>query len=120
MDGTRIQKYWSSEIDALVATYRQFETLIPSPDSEGADHRGEDGRFVEDLLREYLCRYLPSGLEILTGFILRPAVKTGEDGSERKKDSDANSTQLDIIVFDSASYPVFQRFGNSAVVPPEG
>ncbi len=120
MDGKRIQNYWSSEVDALVKTYQQFETLIPAPKMVGAEHKGEDGRFVEDLLREYLNRYLPNGLEVLTGFILRPAVKTGETGKERKGESDCHSKQLDIIVFDSDNYPVFQRFGHSVIVPPEG
>ena len=120
MDGKRIQSYWSSEVDALVRTYKQFETLIPAPTGEGAQHRGEDGRFVEDLLRAYLARFLPKDLEALTGFILRPAVKTGERGNERKSEVDAHSSQLDILVFDSGTYPVFQRFGNSVIVPPEG
>lgn len=120
MDGKRIQNHWSSEVEALVKTYQQFENLIPAEKGTGAQHRGEDGRYVEDLLREYLIRYLPSGLEVLTGFILRPAVKTGESGKERKTEQDKHSTQLDIIIFDSANYPVFQRFGNSVIVPPEG
>lgn len=120
MDGKRIQNYWSSEVQALVKTYQQFETLVPANKGDGAGHKGEDGRFVEDLLREYLIRYLPSGLEVLTGFILRPAVKTGEHGRERKKEQDKHSSQLDIIIFDSGNYPVFQRFGNSVIVPPEG
>ncbi len=120
MDGQRLQKYWSQEVDALITTYKQFETLIPSFEHEGSAHRGEDGRFVEDLIREYLSRYLPKALEVLTGFILRPAVKTGESGKERKNDSDAHSSQLDIIVYDSETYPIFQRFGNSVIVPPEG
>ncbi|MBT2791939.1 DUF6602 domain-containing protein [Paraburkholderia strydomiana] len=120
MDGKRIQDYWSSEVDALIRTYRQFETLIPASSRAGAEHRGEDGRFVEDLIREYLARYLPRGLEVLTGFILRPAVKTGDFGRERSDEVDRHSTQLDIIVFDSENCPVFQRFGSSVIVPPEG
>jgi hypothetical protein len=120
MDGKRIQEYWSTEVDALVQTYRQFEMLIPAPTGAGAQHKGEDGRFVEDLLREYLSCFLPKDLEVLTGFILRPAVKTGEKGTERKADRDQHSTQLDIVVFDSGVYPVFQRFGSSVIVPPEG
>ena len=120
MDGKRIQDCWSSDVNALLNTYAQFETLIPAPHGAGAQHKGEDGRFVEDLLREYLSRYLPNGLEVLTGFILRPAVKTGKTGKERKSDLDRHSTQLDIIVFDSANFPVFQRFGSSVIVPPEG
>jgi len=120
LDGERIQNYWSDEVDALVRTYRQFEKLIPSERVDGAAHPGEDGRYVEDLVREYLQQFLPRDLEVLTGFILRPAVKTGETGRERSNDQDRNSGQLDIIVYDSAAYPVFQRFGNSVIVPPEG
>ncbi|EIZ1005775.1 hypothetical protein MOV00_000253 [Vibrio vulnificus] len=120
MDGKRLQDYWSQEVDALISTYKQFETLIPSEKHEGSAHHGEDGRFVEDLIREYFSKYLPKGLEVLTGFILRPAVKTGTNGRERKSDSDTHSSQLDIIVFDSERYPVFQRFGDSVIVPPEG
>lgn len=120
MDGSRIQDCRSNEVGSILRTYQQFETLIPSRKGAGAGHKGEDGRFVEDLLREYLNRCLPTGLEVLTGFILRPAVKTGRTGKERKAESDRHSTQLDIIVFDSANYPIFQRFGNSVIVPPEG
>jgi hypothetical protein len=120
MDGKRIQQYWGKEVDALVEIYQQFERLIPNEKTEGSAHKGEDGRYVEELIRQYLKRYLPTSIEVLTGFILRPAVKTGLDGRERKKETDSHSTQLDIIVFDSGSYPVFQRFGDSVIVPPEG
>ena len=34
-------------------------TLIPAKNRNGADHNGEDGRYVETLIREYLKRYLP-------------------------------------------------------------
>lgn len=120
MDGKRIQEYWSQEVDSMLATYRQFETLVPSEKHEGSAHHGEDGRYVEDLIREYLVKFLPKELEVLTGFILRPAVKTGGSGKERKNDIDQCSSQLDIIVYDSSQYPVFQRFGESVIVPPEG
>lgn len=120
MDGKRIQKYWSNEMQAMLDTYKQFQILIPAKDKNGAAHNGEDGRYVETLIREYLKRYLPRELEILTGFILRPAVKTGLKNKERKNDKDSHSTQLDILVYDSAKYPVFQRFGENVIVPPEG
>ena len=120
MDGSRIRDYWSAEIDAIVRKYRQFETLVPAIGREGSGHAGEDGRFVEELIRQYLVTVLPRDLEVLTGFILRPAVKTGTDGRERSGLKDEHSTQLDIIVYDSARYPVFHRLGNSAIVPPEG
>lgn len=120
MDGHRIQQYWSHEMEAMLETYRQFEILIPAKAGKGAAHRGEDGRYVETLIREYLKRYLPKELEVLTGFIMRPAVKTGLNNKVRKSEKDSNSTQLDILLYNSARYPVFQRFGDSVIVPPEG
>ena len=70
MDGRRLQDFWNQEVIALLAVYRQFETLLPNPVTDGAQHRGEDGRYVEALLRNYLQKYLPKDLEVLTGFAL--------------------------------------------------
>lgn len=120
MADTRIKEYWSREMDALLDIYQQFQTLIPSKKNAGAAHVGEDGRYVECLIREYLERYLPKDLEILTGFILRPAVTCGANDKSRKKDEHEISSQLDIMVYDTAHYPVYQRFSNSIIAPPEG
>jgi hypothetical protein len=119
MDGQRLQGFWNQEVLALLAVYRQFETLLPSSSTKGAAHRGEDGRYVEALLRSYLQKYLPKDLEVLTGFILRPAVKTGKNTRNRKNESDQHSSQLDIIICDTGTYPVFQRMGETVIVPPE-
>lgn len=72
-------------MQAMLDNYRQFQIFIPSDGRNGAAHNGEDGRYVENLIREYLKRYLPKDLEVLTGFILRPAVKTGLRNKNRKK-----------------------------------
>ncbi|MCB9952653.1 MAG: hypothetical protein H6824_16895 [Planctomycetaceae bacterium] len=120
MDGSRIRSYLTGDVAALLATYKHFETLVPHDKHAGSAHTGEDGRYVEALIRGYLRKYLPQHLEVCTGFILRTAVKTGENGRERRGDKDAQSTQLDIIVYDSANYPVFQRLGDDVIVPPEG
>ena len=119
MDGARVRGYLSREVKALLATYRQFEELVPAQEQSGAGHPGEDGRYVESLVRACLSKFLPSDLDVGSGFILRPAVKTGENGRERKDDQDDHSRQLDIIVFDSARYPVFQRFADAVIVAPE-
>ena len=120
MDGQRIREFWNQEVRALLAVYRQFETLLPNQVTQGAAHRGEDGRFIEALIRGYLQKYLPKDLEVVTGFILRPAVKTGKNTRNRKKDFDEHSAQIDIIVYDTGTYPVFQRMGETVIVPPEG
>ena len=120
MDGSHVRGYLAQEVKALIATYRQFETLVPHPARRGASHPGEDGRYVESLVRSCLRKFLPRDLDISSGFILRPAVKTGTDGQERRGERDQTSTQLDVLVFDAAHYPPFQRFDNAVIVPPEG
>ena len=120
MGGKTIQDFFRQEAKSMLDSYRNFETLVPAENGEGAGHRGEDGRFVETLLRRYLSNYLPKELEVSTGFILRPAVKTGKDDKVRKGDQDLHSTQLDIIVYNSAHYPVFLRSNDTILVPPEG
>lgn len=120
MDGKRIQEYLASETKSLLAVYKQFQTLLPDPKQDAAAHKGEDGRYIESLIKEYLKKFLPQDLEVLTGFILRPAVKTGTSSKSRKAETDQHSTQLDIIIYDSHHYPIFQRFGDNVIVPPEG
>lgn len=120
MDGQRIQTFFQQESLSMLDAYKNFETLIPSSKGTGAEHRGEDGRFVENLIRTFLVKYLPKDLEVLTGFIVRPAVKTGKNDRSRKDDFDKHSTQLDIIVYNSAQYPMYLRSNDTVVVPPEG
>jgi hypothetical protein len=120
MDGQRLRDFWNQEVKALLAVYQQFETLLPNSTTAGAEHRGEDGRYVETLVRSYLQKYLPKDLEVLTGFILRPAVKLGDNNRSRAKTQDKHTTQLDIIIYDTGTYPVFQRMGETVIVPPEG
>ncbi|MEY8338021.1 DUF6602 domain-containing protein [Lachnospiraceae bacterium 62-35] len=120
MDGRRLREFWSHEAEAMFKTYRQFEILIPAAGRKGAGHPGEDGRYVESLLKSYIKKYLPGELEVLTGFVLRPAVHQIGGNGGRRKDQDRHSTQLDLIVYDTAHYPVFQRMEGHVIVPPEG
>ncbi|MCM1257789.1 MAG: hypothetical protein NC307_08045 [Roseburia sp.] len=120
MGGNRARDYWCSEMEAMLASYRQFEMLIPAEKGKGAAHRGEDGRYVESLLKHTLEKFLPGDLEVLNGFILRSGVKSAFSGKARKKDEDRHSSQLDAIIYDTKNYPVYQRFGDTAVVIPEG
>lgn len=120
MDGTTIQQYFQQEALSMLAVYKNFETLTPSPLGAGAEHKGEEGRYVENLISSYLSKYLPKELEVLTGFIIRPAVKTDKNNKSRRNEKDIHSTQLDIIIYNSAHYPVFLKSNDTVVVPPEG
>ena len=52
MDGTRIRTFVENEAEAMLKTYRQFQVLIGLADGrEGAAHPGEDGMYVEALLK---------------------------------------------------------------------
>jgi len=115
-----IRALFNSEVASLLDTYRQFQTLLPSDKRKGASQVAEEGRHIEELVKASIRKFCPKNLEVFSGFILRPSTKTGKNGWERKNESVRHSSQLDIIVFNSADYPVFLRFGDSAVVPPEG
>ena len=119
MGGKQIERYWAAEMRSVIEKYRQFETLIPSDSGEGAGHRGEDGRYIESILKATLKQFLPDSVDILTGFILRAGVKSPDSVKQRRRDEDQHSGQLDLIVYDT-EMPVYQRFGDTAVVPPEG
>lgn len=120
MDGKCIRAFFSTEVNALLDRYSQFQLLMPADSRSGSSHVGEEGRFVESLIREIIKRFMPDTVEVFSGFILRPAAKTGRSGRSRREETDQHSSQLDIIVYDAAHFPVFLRFGENAVVPPEG
>lgn len=119
--GLRVQDFFELEARALLESYHVIATLIPNSKTRGAAHRGEEGRHIEALLRGFLNKHLPSQLRAVSGFILRPATKTGASDLRRvESEEDKHSSQLDIIVYDFASFPVYERFEEFAVVPPEG
>ena len=120
MSGERLEKYWAAEMQAVIDKYRQFEILIPSTYTKGAGHRAEDGRYVESLLKSTLKKFLPGGLEIFSGFILKVGAKSWDAKSKKYVVEDKHSTQLDMIVYDKECAPVYQVFADTAVVPPEG
>lgn len=119
MDGNQVREYWSQEMNALLNLYRQFEILNPNADSNSAKNKAEDGRFVESLIRMQLRKFLPKDLEVSSGFIHKPAVKVGVNNRSRRMEKDKTSSQLDIIVYNSAKYPVFLKFEDNVIVPPE-
>lgn len=121
MNGDRVIQFFNAETKAILAIYKNIETLIPSHARNGSAHVAEEGRYVESILRSFLNKHLPNDLKAFSGFILRPAVKVGNnDRSRRKNEIDQHSTQLDIIIYDHKNYPIYEQFEEFAIVPPEG
>lgn len=119
--GARVRGFFNLEARTLLERYRVMETLLPHPNTAGAAHRGEEGRHIEALLREFLNKHLPSDLRAVSGFILKPSTKVGADDLTRpQKVDDEHSRQLDIIIYDFSRFPVFEQFEEFAVLPPEG
>jgi hypothetical protein len=119
--GGRIREFFNIEAEVLRRRFRVLQTLLPSSTGSGAAHKGEEGRHVEALLRDFLNRHLPSELRAMSGFIVKPATKTGSDNLTRvETETDNHSTQLDVIIYDIAHYPVYEQFEEFCVVPPEG
>src|SRR5262245_14818361 len=109
--GLRVRNFFELEARTLEENYKVIETLLPNPKTKGAAHRAEEGRFIESLIRSFLNRHLPANLRAVSGFILCPSTKTGISNVKRVQHfDDRHSTQLDVIVYDFDSYPVYERF----------
>jgi hypothetical protein len=118
--GNRVREYFAAEAEALFRAYQHIETLIPHSERKGAAHPGEEGRHIESLIRSFLNKHLPRDFRALSGFILRPATRTGSVNRERLPEGDTHSRQLDVIVYDTAHYPIYEQFEEFVIVPPEG
>lgn len=100
MKGERVRQFFNSEVKSLQATYKNIQTLIPASHRKGAAHVGEEGRYIESLLRSFLNKHLPEELKAYSGFILRPATKFGNNNRTRRTtEDDKHSNQLDIYHF---------------------
>jgi hypothetical protein len=119
--GLRIREFFAIEADTLLERYKVIETLLPHHKTSGAAHRGEEGRYIEALVRTFLNKHLPANLRAVSGFILCPATKTDvQDVTRVSEFPDRHSSQLDIIVYDMDGFPVYERFEEFCIVPPEG
>lgn len=121
LKGHRVRSFFEIEARTLQERYRVIETLLPNSNTKGASHRGEEGRFIESLRRTFLNKHLPANLQAVSGFILCPSTKTGISNTSRvRNQGDRHSTQLDVIVYDFDRFPVYERYEEFCIVPPEG
>ena len=82
------------------------------------------GRYKERLLADTIRKYLPANVEVGTGFVLFPhsdrdPLVAPELYDPLNSSAFSCSRQCDIIIFDSARYPVVFRDGDFVVVRPE-
>ena len=81
----------------------------------GSVHYPSIGTFKENLLKNVIADYLPSRYSVGTGFVMFPDLVKQENAPHRHQ----VSNQLDLIVYDSANYPVIFKDGDFVIVRPE-
>ena len=104
MDTSAEERVLQAECDALLEAVDLFRAFVASDLHSGSGHPGEEGRFSENLLAQFLRRSLPSRLAVGTGFVLDP-------------NRDRRSYQVDILVYDHMTYPHYLQYGEAVVVP---
>ncbi len=93
------------ESDKLFAAVNLFRNLLPHNERQSSIHSGEEGRFVENLLVEFLRKTLPDGMAIASGFVVRVG---------RKKEI-TSSKQIDILIYDTRYAPLM-KYGDAVVI----
>lgn len=106
MDSESLQNFLNGEHDMLTTAVDLFRALVPAPDKDASVHSGEEGRFIEMVLAEYLREKLPTGIGIGGGFIVDVHDKWV-------------SKQIDIILYDSIRFAPVLRYGDAVIVPLE-
>jgi hypothetical protein len=96
MAGQNIKRFQESITNELKITKDRVRDLI------GAANWGDDGRYKEAILRKTISQFLPSNLNIGTGFIL------GNDDHEFGQDGKISS-QLDLIVYENKTPLIFRE-----------
>ncbi len=97
---------YNAAVRGLLDAADVFRTLFPNANGTQSGHAGEEGRWTESLVAEFLRKNLPAPLEVSTGFIL-----DAERGSR--------SYQVDILIHDPSVAAPMLRYGDAVVVLPE-
>ncbi|MDN7701560.1 DUF6602 domain-containing protein [Burkholderia semiarida] len=106
MDAQSLQNFLNGGDDMLTTAVDLFRGLVPAPDRDASVHSGEEGRFIEMVLAEYLREKLPTGIGIGGGFVVDVHGKWV-------------SKQIDIILYDSVKFAPLLRYGDAVIVPLE-
>ena len=95
---------YNAECDKLLNGVDLFRDLLPSATVNASIHSGEEGRFVESLVIEFLRKSLPTQLEVASGFVVSV------------KDMALRSGQIDILVYDKQKYAPVMKYGDAVVI----
>lgn len=104
MNNSTLQEFLNGEHDSLLATIDLFRTLLPHHTRDASVHSGEEGRFIELALSQYLLDKLPGGIGIGSGFAVD--IHSGW-----------NSKQIDILLYDKINYSPIMKYGDAVVLP---
>lgn len=104
MNNSTFQEFLNGEHDALLTSIDLFRTLLPHCEHKASVHSGEEGRFIELALTQYLVDRLPSGIGIGGGFVVD--IEAGW-----------NSKQIDILLYDKVNYSPIMKYGDAVVLP---
>jgi hypothetical protein len=104
MDKESFQNTLNLEHDSLFSKIDIFRSLLPHASRDQSIHSVEEGRFIELLISEYLKEKLPKGIGVGSGFIV-------------DLETEWNSRQIDIILYDKDRFPTFLTYGDAIVIP---
>ena len=99
-----LKEIYNYECDKLLIGVDLFRKLLPHSSKNASIHSGEEGRFVESLVVEFLRKSLPSLIEVSTGFVVW------------SKNINITSGQIDILIFDNHNFSPLMRYGDAVII----
>lgn len=128
------QENLTAYLNAKGGTYHSYMSLLGESLANRIDllsqllneaHYPTTGRYKESLLSELIAKFVPGRYSVGTGFVLFPVESYNVEGHGDEAeailsiDKHVPSRQMDIIIYDSHSYPTIYRDGDVVVVRPE-
>lgn len=106
LNSETLKEVYAENVKMLLHQSGVFRKLIPNNQNNNqSGHPGEEGRWTESLIVEYLRRNLPSNLEVSTGFVI-------------DKEQSQRSYQTDIIIHNPTITPPIFRYGDAVILHP--
>ena len=98
-------EFYSSQAELMLAQYENIKRLL-GPTTHGTP----SGDLCEQLLREFLRKFLPSTVSVDKGYFYGRSILAGKD---------THCPEIDILVHDSHTYAPLYRTGDFVIVQPQ-